>query len=53
MSEEQQRHRLEQELDALKRQYKLWNEKLNRLSEARAIENDIATIFKQDKQIED
>jgi hypothetical protein len=53
MSEDRRRHRLEQELDALEQQYDLWHEKLHRLSKARAIENDEATIFKQDKQIEE
>jgi vWA-MoxR associated protein C-terminal domain len=53
MSEDRRRHRLEQELDDLEQQYDLWHEKLHRLSKARAIENDAATIFKQDKQIEE
>uniref|UniRef100_UPI00286C525A VMAP-C domain-containing protein n=1 Tax=Chamaesiphon sp. OTE_75_metabat_556 TaxID=2964692 RepID=UPI00286C525A len=53
MSADRRRHRLEQELDALEQQYDLWHTKLHRLSQARAIENDAATIFKQDKQIEE
>ncbi len=48
---DRQRRRLEQELEGLEKQYDLWNEKLNRLSEARTIENDAASIFKQDNQI--
>jgi chromosome segregation ATPase len=48
---DRQRRRLEQELEGLEKQYDLWNEKLNRLSEARTIETDTATIFKQDNQI--
>jgi hypothetical protein len=51
MSEERQRRRLQQELEALEQQYDLWTEKLNRLSKARAIETDTLTIFKQDNQI--
>jgi hypothetical protein len=53
MSEDRRRYRLEQELDDLEQQYDLWHEKLHRLSKARAIENDAATIFKLDKQIEE
>jgi hypothetical protein len=48
---DRQRRRLEQELEGLEKQYDLWNEKLNRLSEARTFENDPATIFKLDNQI--
>jgi Caspase domain len=50
---DRQRRRLKQELEGLEKQYDLWNEKLNRLSEARTMENDAATIFKQDKQLEE
>jgi vWA-MoxR associated protein C-terminal domain len=53
MSEDRRRHRLEQKLDTLEQQYDLWHEKLHRLSKARAIETDPATIFKLDKQIEE
>jgi hypothetical protein len=53
MSEDRRRRRLEQELDDLERQYDLFREKLHRLSKARAIETDPATIFKLDKQIEE
>jgi vWA-MoxR associated protein C-terminal domain/Effector-associated domain 9 len=48
---DRQRRRLEQELEALEKQYELWNKKLNRLSEAKISENDPATIFKLDTQI--
>jgi hypothetical protein len=46
-----QRARLKQELKGLEQQFDILNEKLNRLSEARNIENDPATIFKLDNQI--
>jgi hypothetical protein len=49
---DRQRRRLEQELEGLEQQYDLSSEKLSRLSAARTIETDAATIFKQDKQIE-
>jgi formylglycine-generating enzyme required for sulfatase activity len=48
---DQQRRRLKQGLEALEHQHSLWSEKLSRLSEARAIETDAATIFKLDNQI--
>jgi hypothetical protein len=48
---DRQRRRLEQELEGLDKQSNLWREKLNRLSEARGVENDAATIFKLDSQI--
>jgi hypothetical protein len=49
---DRQRRRLEQELEKLEQQYDLSSEKLSRLSEARTIETDAATIFKLDTQIE-
>jgi formylglycine-generating enzyme required for sulfatase activity len=48
---DRQRLRLKQELAALEHQHSLWSEKLSRLSEARAIETDAATIFKLEQQI--
>jgi hypothetical protein len=48
---DRRRGRLDRELEALDRRYQLWTQRLNQLSEARAIENDAATIVKQDCQI--
>jgi AAA-like domain/Effector-associated domain 9/CHAT domain len=49
---DRQRSRLEQERDGLENQYTLLSEKLNRLRDAYAIENDPTTKFKLEKQIE-
>lgn len=48
---DRKRRRLEKELEALENRHSLWTEKLSQLSEAKAIENDAATIFKLEQQI--
>ncbi|MDZ7960941.1 MAG: TIR domain-containing protein [Aulosira sp. DedQUE10] len=50
---ERQRRRLEQERDSLGEQYNLASTKLSRLRQAYAIETDVSTKFKLEKQIQE